>query len=63
MLLVRYIPALAFYYDDSVEHAVRIGALISKVSDEIRVDEANRSNQVETETEKLEEHKNKQQHK
>lgn len=63
VLLVRYIPALTFYYDDSVEHAVRIGALISKVSDEIRVDEAKRRNQMDTETEKLEENKNKQQHK
>ncbi|APJ04797.1 30S ribosome-binding factor RbfA [Silvanigrella aquatica] len=41
-LLVRYTPAVVFHYDDSIEYSVKMGALISKVSDELREDEKNR---------------------
>ncbi len=43
-LLVRYTPAVVFHYDDSVEYSVKMGALISKVSDELRRDEKSRDN-------------------
>ena len=47
-LLVRYTPAVVFHYDDSIEYSVKMGALISKVSDELREDEAKRENSQET---------------
>ena len=43
-LLVRYTPAVIFHYDDSIEYSVKMGALISKVSDELREDEKSRNN-------------------
>ena len=43
-LLVRYTPAVIFHYDDSIEYSVKMGALISKVSDELREDEKSRDN-------------------
>jgi ribosome-binding factor A len=43
-LLVRYTPAVIFHYDDSIEYSVKMGALISKVSDELREDEKGRDN-------------------
>lgn len=43
-LLVRYTPAVIFHYDDSIEYSVKMGALISKVGDELREDEKNRDN-------------------
>lgn len=43
-LLVRYTPAVFFHYDDSVEYSVKMGVLISKVSDELRRDEKSRGN-------------------
>jgi ribosome-binding factor A len=44
ILLVRYTPAIIFYYDDSIEYSVKMGALISKVSEELRDDEKTRDN-------------------
>ena len=38
-LLVRYTPAVIFHYDDSIEYSVKMGALIAKVSDELRESE------------------------
>lgn len=38
-LLVRYTPEIVFYYDDSVEYSVKMGALLSKVSDELKENE------------------------
>ncbi|MBX9837836.1 30S ribosome-binding factor RbfA [Silvanigrella sp.] len=48
-LLVRYTPAVIFHYDDSIEYSVKMGALISKVSDELREDEKSRNNSNENE--------------
>ncbi|WP_186648444.1 30S ribosome-binding factor RbfA [Fluviispira vulneris] len=43
VLQIRYTPHIVFLYDDSVEHAVKMGALINKISDERREDESNRN--------------------
>ncbi len=40
-LLIRYTPEIVFYYDDSVEYSVKMGALLSKVSDELKENEKN----------------------
>ncbi len=40
-LLIRYTPEIVFYYDDSVEYSVKMGALLSKVSDELKEHEKN----------------------
>lgn len=48
-LLVRYTPAVIFHYDDSIEYSVKMGALISKVSDELREDEKSRNSSCENE--------------
>jgi ribosome-binding factor A len=42
ILLVRYTPAVIFHFDDSIEYSVKMGALISKVSDELRESENSR---------------------
>lgn len=48
-LLIRYTPAIVFYYDDSVEYSVKMNSLITKVSEELREDEKNRNiNQAHT---------------
>ncbi|WGL61127.1 30S ribosome-binding factor RbfA [Pigmentibacter sp. JX0631] len=42
-LLIRYTPEIVFYYDDSVEYSVKMGALLTKVSDELKENEKNSS--------------------
>lgn len=46
-LLIRYTPAVTFHYDDSIEYSVKMGALISKVSDELRENESSHDNNQE----------------
>lgn len=45
VLQIRYTPEIIFHYDDSVEYSVKMGALLSKVGDELREDEINRENE------------------
>ncbi|MGY3802827.1 30S ribosome-binding factor RbfA [Pigmentibacter ruber] len=47
-LLIRYTPEIVFYYDDSVEYSVKMGALLTKVSDELKENEKNSSLQDES---------------
>lgn len=47
-LLIRYTPEIVFYYDDSVEYSVKMGALLTKVSDELKENEKNSTLQDES---------------
>jgi len=38
-LQIRYIPQIMFYYDDSIEYSIKMGAVLNKVSAELRLHE------------------------
>jgi ribosome-binding factor A len=51
-LQIRYIPQLMFYYDDSLEHSLKMTSLISKVSAELREAEIAHESELESEPQK-----------